>query len=342
MGHEKRNVQRVGFDQYSRKNAAVYREREARRHGSHKILRIVVIVSVALVAAGVGWVASIQMRMNNASTITDSLRSTLYDALNGDPYYVLLLGTDGRPGETDYRSDTIVLMRVDPSNKVVTLVSIPRDTKITYDGQTCKINAAHTYGGAEGVVKAVDELCGVKISHYVEVSFDGFSSVVDALGGVTVDVDVEINDAKAGDEVIYPGTQTLDGAQALEYCRSRAFPDGDYTRTRHQRTFITALISQVLSTTNPVTIVSVLNSTADMVSTDLSVTEIADMANQMRGMDSSNIYSCTIPSTTKTIGGVSYVIADDSQLAELMQRVNAGEDPQGPDTMDEGVDGTSL
>lgn len=343
MGNKRqRRVQRVGFQAYSRQNASVYSERRRRQHTKHRLSKTLIALAVAVVVVGIAWVVSVQARLNNSSTITDSLRQALYDVTETDPYYVLLLGTDGRPGESDYRSDTIVLMRVDPVDKKITMISIPRDTKVTYNGTVMKINATHTYAGAEGVVTAVNELCGVKISHYVEVSFDGFSTVVDALGGVTVDVDEKIDDSKAGDEVIEAGTQTLDGAQALTYCRSRNFADGDYTRTRHQRTFLTALINQVLATSDPAKMISVVNSVADMVSTDLSVTQIASMINQMRGMDSANIYSCTIPSTTATISGQSYVVADSTQLAKLMERVNSGEDPQGPDTMNEGLDGTTL
>ena len=338
--HERRGVQRVGYEEYSRSNADLYRARNQRK-GARRWPKVVGICALALVVGIAGWLVSIQMRIGGGS-ITDDLRQSLYNVTNSQPYYVLLLGTDGRPGETNYRSDTIVLMRVDPTNKKVTLVSIPRDTKVSYKGQTMKINATHTADGAAGVVTAVDALCGVKISHYVEVSFDGFSTVVDALGGVTVDVDTKIDDEKAGDDVIEPGTQVLNGSQALTYCRSRAFVDGDYTRTRHQRTFITALISQVTATSNPLTLVSVVNAGADMLSTDLSISSIVSMATQLKGMDPANIYSCTIPSTTATISGQSYVVANEGELAEMMKRVDAGEDPEGPTTMGEGLDGTAL
>ncbi|MCI1665702.1 MAG: LCP family protein [Atopobiaceae bacterium] len=344
--NRKANVRREGFDEYSRQNAGVYHERSVSRSRKKSILYGVLIALAVLVVTGgvalAAWTSSIQSRLNG-SNITEGLKSTLVDQTATDPYYVLLLGTDGRPGESDYRSDTIILVRIDPSSRKVTMISIPRDTKVTYEGETCKINATHTYGGAEGVVNAVNELCGVKISHYVEVSFDGFSSVVDALGGVEVDVPDEVNDSKAGDDVIEPGLQTLNGSQALTFCRSRAYPDGDYTRMRHQRLFMSALISQVESNVDPTTLVNVINSAADMVTTDMSVSDILGMVNSLRGIDSDNdIYSANIPSTTATIGGVSYVIADTDALSQMMDRVNAGEDPGGPSTADEGLDGSSL
>ncbi len=91
---------------------------------------------------------------------------------------MLLLGTDGRPGKTAYRTDSIILARIDPTGKQVTLISVPRDTKVEYKGSTMKINAVFTYGasddgsGAEEMVQAVNELCGVEISQYAEINFD--------------------------------------------------------------------------------------------------------------------------------------------------------------------------
>ena len=94
---------------------------------------------------------------------------------------MLLLGTDGRPGEDTYRADSIILARIDPTQKQATLISVPRDTKVEYKGETMKINACHTVGGAEAMVEAVNELCGVQISNYAEVSFDGMQALIDSV-----------------------------------------------------------------------------------------------------------------------------------------------------------------
>ena len=325
---------------YSRHNTERYSERAAqrRRHRTVKrgVLYAVIICLVGAVSAAGLWLSSVMSRLNDPSLITQGLLATLVDSdVTRDPFYMLLLGTDGRPGEDTYRSDTIILARIDPQQKQVTLISIPRDTMVEIDGYgTQKINAAHAYGGAEGVVKAVNDLCGVQISHYAEVSFESMQQLVDAVGGVEVNVPDRIDDPKAGDEVIEPGLQTLNGAQALTFCRSRAFPDGDFTRMRHQRIFIAALARTVLDSTDAATIVPLVNGLADMVVTDLSVSDIVALANTMRGMDTDKIWSANVPSTTAMIDGVSYVIADEDELAEMMERVNAGEDPRGPQTSD--------
>ena len=338
----KRDSDEASFIVVSRENTRRYEsknesKRLARRR-KHRGIGIAASIVAVLVCCAFGWIMSVQAKLNDSTIITTSLKQSLKVVEEpSDPFYMLLLGTDGRPGETSYRSDTIILARIDPSNKAVTLVSIPRDTMVTIDGYgTQKINAAHAYGGAAGVVNAVNELCGVEISHYAEVSFDGLVSVVDTLGGVEVDVPDRINDHKAGDVIIETGLQTLNGKEALAFCRSRKFVDGDYSRMRHQRIFIQALAKTVLEKTNPTNITQLIDSISGMVATDMSIDQIASLANEMRGMDTSEMYSCNVPSTTATVDGVSYVVADEQKLAEMMERVDAGLDPDGPDTMETG------
>ena len=327
----KKNAAEVrGVSRFSRASAGDYQQRRkktARRSiAKRALLTTLLSVVVVAIAAAALWMASVQTRLNNPRVINDDLRSSLKE----QPY-VLLLGTDGRPGETEYRADSIILARVDPAQKRVTLLSIPRDTYVTWKGSQMKINAVHFYDGAAGMVQIVNELCGVKISHYAEVNFDGLAGITNAVGGVTVDVDQYMRDTEnfSGVTELYAGRQTLNGEQALFYTRCRyAFADSDYTRMRHQRTFIKALLSQVLSSGDPVKIASIINSVADMVVTDLSVSDAISLASQMVGLNAeSGIYTAYVPSTPETIGDQSYVIADDDALAEMMKLIDQGKDP---------------
>ena len=333
----KKNAAEVrGVSRFSRASAGDYQQRRkktARRSIAKKaLLTTLFSVVVIAIATAALWMVSVQIRLNNPRVINDDLRSSLKEQpVNSDPYYVLLLGTDGRPGETEYRADSIILARVDPAQKRVTLLSIPRDTYVTWKGSQMKINAVHFYDGAAGMVQIVNELCGVKISHYAEVNFDGLAGITNAVGGVTVDVDQYMRDTEnfSGVTELYAGRQTLNGEQALFYTRCRyAFADSDYTRMRHQRTFIKALLSQVLSSGDPVKIASIINSVADMVVTDLSVSDAISLASQMVGLNAeSGIYTAYVPSTPETIGDQSYVIADDDALAEMMKLIDQGKDP---------------
>lgn len=343
---------------YSRKNVARYSER-ARKRRRGKIIRrsLVCTLLLMLVTAGTAaalWFNSIVARLNDAGIITDELRAVLADSdVTREPFYMLLLGTDGRPGESTYRTDSIILARVDATTQQVTLISIPRDTKVVYNGSTMKINAVFTYGqiddgnGAEEMVEAVNELCGVEISEYAEINFQGMENLIDAVGGI--DLYIPEGDAVEGDshlDVDVPaGQQHLDGEHALAFARSRyLFADGDYTRMRHQRMVLGALADKILNNLDIGTIPAILDSLADMVHTSLSVDEILSLVSAMRGMDTDSMYSANIPSWAGEdtyIDGQSYVFVYEDELAAMMERVDAGEDPQGPQTMGQG-DGQSA
>lgn len=335
---------------YSRENVGRYSERARQRRTGKRIRRVIVVTLVALLAcvgtaAGV-WFSNIAGRLNNGAIITPDLLLTLVDSnVTKEPFYMLLLGTDGRPGEDSYRADSIVLARIDAPEKEVTLISIPRDTKIEYDGSTIKINAAHVYDGAEGMVEAVNDLCDIKISHYAEINFEGMQQLVDALGGVEVNVPDRIDDPKAADFVIEPGLQTLNGEQALAFCRSRAYADGDYTRMRHQRIFLAALANTILNKMDVGNLMGIVDSLSSMVVTDMSVQDIISLVNAMRGMDTDNIWTANLPSWAGEdtwIDGQSYVFVHEDELKEMMERINAGEDPQGPQTMGTGGDSATT
>ena len=343
---------------YSRNNVARYSER-ARKRRRGKIIRrsLVCTLLLLLVTAGTAaalWFNSIVTRLNDAGIITDELRAVLVDSdVVREPFYMLLLGTDGRPGESTYRTDSIILARVDATTQQVTLISIPRDTKVEYKGSIMKINAVFTYGqiddgnGAEEMVEAVNELCGVEISEYAEINFQGMEKLIDAVGGI--DLYIPEGDAVVGDshlDVEVPsGQQHLDGEHALAFARSRyLFADGDYTRMRHQRMVLGALADKILNNLDVGTIPAILDSLADMVHTSLTVNDILSLVNAMRGMDTDSMYSANIPSWAGEdtyIDGQSYVFVYEDKLAEMMERVDAGEDPQGPQTMGQG-DGQSA
>lgn len=171
---------------------------------------------------------------------------------------MLLVGTDKseervEDGSTSgtFRTDSIVLARVDPVAAKLTLVSIQRDTLVdlgSYGQQ--KINAVYTYGGAPLLISAVSSLAGVKISHYAEIDFDSFTSVVDALGGIDVNVPIDIDDDLA-DVHLAAGEQTINGDDALGLCRARHAYDqygaGDYYRTSNQRMVLGAILKKALS-----------------------------------------------------------------------------------------------
>ena len=328
-------AKQLDSSEYSRNNVERYHKRAAGKGIRKGVVTFIVIALLAALGgtafAAVNWVKSLDERLHNEEVVDDELRAVLTEpAAPSDPYYVLLLGTDGRAGEEDFRADTIILVRVDPPNKRLTMLSIPRDTHVYYKGSEMKINAAHFYDGPAGMITAVQDLTGVQIAHYAEVNFDGLADITDALGGVWVDVDEYMYDDENFHHIVSldPGYQRLNGEAALFYCRCRKFYDGDYTRMRHQREFIKAIIKQVLDNPDPLTLFNVVDKCADMVTTDLSASEIISLASEFRGIDvDNNIYTAHAPSFAAMLGEISYVFVSQWQLDELMAIIDRGEDP---------------
>ena len=322
------------LESYSRNNTTNYSHKRAKRgkRGKKVALGFAAVVVVALV--GVGAYALMFMNEINSAlggNYTAQEQQEIKEALAqgtsfNDVFYVLLLGSDSRDANdfTGSRSDTNILTRVDPVNKVVTMVSIPRDTKIELEGYgTQKFNAARAYGGVAGVIREASKLCGVEISHYVEIGFDGVMNLVDSIGGVDVDVPYEIHDDDAWVDN-EAGYQTLSGWDALGFARSRAYADGDFTRTSNQRLLIKALVDKVLAL-DPVSMQQAIKAGAACVDTDMSLMDVVGLANTFK--DGFTMYSAMVPSTTAYIDDVSYVICDEAGLKEMMKVVEAGGDP---------------
>lgn len=362
MGHRKKPIQEghrpsTGASSriYSRENVGRYSERARQRRRGRMIKRGVLggLLAVLLVGVvGVGaWFTRVVDNLGGNGLIDGGIRAILSDSdVAREPFYVLLLGTDGRPGEEVYRSDSIILARIDPTEKKASLISIPRDTMVVYNGETMKINATHAVNGPQGVVEAVNDLCfngEQKISHYAEINFEGMEDLIDAVGGIDLEATEEVDDPEHLDIKIEKGFQHMDGATALTYARCRyTYVDGDFTRMRHQRQVLSALAKKILNDLDPATIMGTVEELSKVVITTLGVQDIVSVANAMRGMDVENdMYVANVPSyadETTNVNGVSYVFVYEDKLAEMMQRLDAGENPDGPQTMGEDTSGAST
>ena len=343
-----------GAGAYSRNSSAYSHSSAKRKSGRGK--KIAIGVAIALVVALVGcgtalalYIGGINDKITTGNKTEDQLNAIDEQLVSADldkPFYMMLIGSDIREGQSqsESRSDTNILVRVDGSKNQVTMVSIPRDTAIDIDGHgVSKFNNAYTYDGAAGVIREASELCGVEIAHYAEVNFGNLVSLVDAVGGVDVEVEQRIDDTDAdgstgipGAEriIIEEGLQHLDGDAALVFARSRAYADGDFTRTQNQRKLIQAIVDKVLSL--PVTeLPGVIEAAAQSVTTDLSVTDIINLAQQFQDEGDMVMYSAMVPSVAQYVNGISYVFTDTGQLAEMMKVVEVGGDPSGITVSDE-------
>lgn len=295
------------------------------------LIALVLVIAATAVALGL-YVSSVNKAISfEEQEQLDRLQEALVAQEEDEPFYMLLLGSDAREGDTASRSDVIILTRVDAATGTVTMVSVPRDTMVELEGHgRQKINAAYAFDGAAGAVKAVSDFAGVPISHYAEIHFDELESLVDQLGGVWVDVPVT-NDQTGSSNTgvtLNAGEQLLNGEQALAFARERyGYLRGDFQRTDNQRILAEAIMKQVLELP-ALELPGTIQSLAQCVSTDLSVTDIVQLA--LKFQESGlTVYSGMAPSSTATIDGVSYVITDYVAWAEMMELVDAGLDPNG-------------
>lgn len=295
------------------------------------LIALVLVMAAAAVALGL-YVSSVNKAMSfEEQEQLDRLQDALAAQEEDEPFYMLLLGSDAREGDTASRSDVIILTRVDAATGTVTMVSVPRDTMVELEGHgRQKINAAYAFDGAAGAVKAVSDFAGVPISHYAEIHFDELESLVDQLGGVWVDVPVT-NDQTGSSNTgitLNAGEQLLNGEQALAFARERyGYLRGDFQRADNQRILAEAIMKQVLELP-ALELPSTIQSLAQCVSTDLSVSDIVQLAMKFQ-QSGLTVHSGMAPSSTATIDGVSYVITDYAAWAQMMELVDAGLDPNG-------------
>lgn len=301
------------------------KQRKPRRKLRIRPLRILAILLVVLVVGTVAGTFYFDGKLKRIDALA------AYAGRIGDTPGTnwLLVGTDAREGLTPAqqkalatggdlggaRTDTIMLVHI-PQSGTPMLISIPRDLYVQVPGQGgYKINAAYFLGsnaggdaaGAKLLVQTIETAAALHIDHYAEIGFGGFATMVDALGGIEMCPKQPINDPKAGLR-LKAGCQTLNGAQALGYVRTRATPNADLDRVVHQREFMSALFSKATSPTtllNPFQLWSLTNSAVGALTVD-SDTHLWDLARLAWAMSSSPV------TTTTPTGGDTWTSDGDS------------------------------
>jgi LCP family protein required for cell wall assembly len=283
--------------------------------GRRKRLTLMIVVALVLVVAMAATGVLVGYRYADRLVGKGKERvANLIPAAAGAPVNILVVGSDSRTGLSKRelgkikttqvdggRTDTIIVVHISPRRKKAVMVSIPRDLRVTINGQTNKINAAYSLGGPDLLVKTVQEATGLPIHHYVEVDFAGFLKVVDALGGVKL-----CNRTKHTLDDYYanlhmpPGCQQMNGIQALAFVRARHI-DSDFGRIQRQQEFIRAVMDKVASGGNLVNLPKLLhiaNIASDHVKTDdtLKTGEAISLARRLRKLDQANVDMRVYPS----------------------------------------------
>lgn len=307
------------------------------------ILVALVLAAMAIGPAAWGWAMRAQPTIPTHGDAEDTEPYTPPTTAVKDRVLVLILGVEGRgelaadspPGKnqsTGVRSDTLLLAAMDPERRTLGLVSIPRDTWAYLTGRGYdKITHAYAYGGHELSMKAVSQLFDLPINHYVVVNWDGFEQIVDAAGGVEIDVEKRMYYADPYQDLVIdlqPGLQVLDGDHALQYARFRSDAESDWGRMRRQQTVIRAVLDKATQPSSALRIPALVRSLFGAVRTDLSLSQTLQFANVGRDLARDEPLQTTVlPGTDQYLNGVYYTLVDVQEIRAAAYRTLLGQDP---------------
>lgn len=231
------------------------------------------------------------------------------------PFSILMLGVDEREGDRG-RSDTMIVLTVNPNLNSVKMLSIPRDTRteIIGHGTTDKINHAYAFGGVEMSLDTVENLLDIPIDYYMQINMEGFSDIVDAVGGVTVQNDLDFT----YEGVHFPeGEVTLNGERALKYSRMRyEDPRGDFGRQQRQRQIIQAVIKKGASLSSLTKYDEVFEALGNNVKTNLVFSEMVDIQKNYKEA-AKNMEQLTVSGTGTKIDSIYYLVLSDEEKQRI-------------------------
>ncbi|KUG04973.1 cell envelope-associated transcriptional attenuator lytr-cpsa-psr, subfamily m [hydrocarbon metagenome] len=249
---------------------------------------------------------------------------------DGERTNILVLGVDARPGDENARSDTMLLISIDPKLDKAAVISIPRDTRVDVPGSPLdKICTANYAGGPEYAVEIVEDFMNINIDYYVEADFNGFKEVIDTIGGVTINVPQRMYKPSEGID-LYPGTQKLDGYKALAFVRYRGYEFGDIERAGHQQEFLIALADELLKPKTITKLPTLIKEVRSFVKTDIGLTQMLRMASWAPGFTSSSIVTQTLPGyfydvyNAQGVMEQSYWVADREAASSLIDNMFEG------------------
>lgn len=237
-----------------------------------------------------------------------------------DPFSVLVLGVDERENDGG-RSDTIIVLAVNPVLKSTKMVSIPRDTLTEIEGKGVKdkINHAYAFGGIEMAMKSVEHLLDIPIDYVVQVNMESFKEIVDAVGGITVN---NMLDFKVGDESFPKGQLSLTGEEALTFVRMRyEDPRGDFGRQDRQKLVIQAVLKQGASVNSLLNYKGIFSAIGNNVRTNMTFDEMVDVQANYRDSVNSVDQLYINEGHGKMINDIWYYIMNDDELVRTQNEL---------------------
>ncbi|HEX2192773.1 MAG TPA: LCP family protein [Acidimicrobiales bacterium] len=326
------------------------------RHTRRWLVAATLLLLAVNLAVGSGY-AYIQWRLDQIERVR--ITGLVQDE-PGHVMNVLLVGSDSRDrlggddaeaaGKDEVageRSDTIILLHVDPRRQKAGILSIPRDlyVPIAGTGESDRVNTAFALGGPERLLATVQESLGIPINHFAEIDFVGFREVVDALGGISVFVPNPARDTFSGLALPQAGCVELNGEQALAWVRSRHYeyltggrwvedPRGDLGRIGRQQDFLRRVMEKAVRTgvANPLQLnrligIGVRNLTVDA---GMSTKDIASVARRFRAVGPDTVDTLVLPTEPRTLAGKEVLVLKEPEAKATVERLNGGTAAGGP------------
>ena len=298
------------------------------------IIICILISFIILIAASASNIPIISDASNfiqqKVTNVVGGVRLTPGLPFIGGRQNILLLGVDSNGGKSDpfkgTRSDTIMVISIDPFSKSVNAISIPRDSKVYMaDGRGLdKINAAHAFGGPELTIKTIRDTFGIKINHYIAVDYNCIKELVEALGGVTVKVEKRMRYRDRAGHLnidLYPGLQTLNADEAVGYLRYRHDAIGDIGRMQRQQWFVRGLVKKLQSPEVIARIPQLIQLASKYIKTDMNFYDLSQLAIFAKSIDFADIQTATLPGKPSNHGSISYWLLEADKTQEIIDRL---------------------
>ena len=319
-------------------NAYLYKHKHSNtKSGFGRVIVSLILTALVVCVAAIAYIATAGSDSKYSKMLMSFLKDLDPKAQKGfnlpvlqHKQNILIVGVDSNGENADKfkgtRSDTMILVNIDPSKHSINAISIPRDSKVYLAGDygVQKINAAHALGGIDLTLKTVEDTLGIKVDKYVLVNNDGVKKLVDALGGVPVYIekDMYYNDNTAGLHInLSKGLHVLNGDQVEGYLRFRKDGLGDIGRTSRQQWFVKAVLEKLQNPSTIAKIPEVLNIASIYVKTNLSLYEMSHLAAALRNIDMNDVEFATLPGAPSKKGYISYWILDPEKTQEVIDRM---------------------
>ncbi|MDF2946802.1 MAG: lytR [Bacillales bacterium] len=233
-----------------------------------------------------------------------------------DPIAVLLLGVDKRKGDKG-RSDTMIVTTINPKDKTMKILSIPRDARVEIVGKGIqdKINHSFAFGGVEMSIHTVEKFLDIPIDYYIQLNMEGLAEIIDQVGGIQINSPIAFRE---GGRSFIVGTNNLNGKDALIYVRMRKKdPKGDFGRQERQRIVIEELLNRLISVDSVPRLNGIVRSLGDNISTNLKVSEAMDMR-EGYGPARNNNETLNLEGSDQKINGIYYFVPKQESVDAII------------------------